>query len=405
MSHHVIIHNLYCNFIILIISIILYYYEKNSSKSRKREDTQKDASIKYKLIYQKDIEEIKQKSKLFIIFGIFIYIIQNILSYFYYLFDLRRFDFWVIELPLLSFFNYKLLKIKIYKHHKFSMYLSVIICTITKIIDVFIYLFSDEFKDEIYNKHKFLYFIGIISFFIIIILRAYSITEMKAFMDFKYVSPSKLLIYMGSIGVLVNIIIMLIFTYNKCATVDNIDIHLCNIVENDNTNREEAYFENFFIYFKILKQSINDDKSFEVIIEVITSFFGSLTYFCYTYFFILIIKYLSSVHYIFYSFIKSFFVSIISIIISIIDNSYFNGKDFNVTIFITKIISDIATALGLLIYCEIIELNFCGFNHNLRRNIIFRSEKDLNFNEQTYSVETVLFDEKDEDNNDFNSVN
>ena len=37
---------------------------------------------------------------------------------------------------------------------------------------------------------------------------------------------------------------------------------------------------------------------------------------------------------------------------------------------------DIASILGFLIYLEIIELNFCGLNFNLKKNIISRSEDD-----------------------------
>lgn len=40
---------------------------------------------------------------------------------------------------------------------------------------------------------------------------------------------------------------MLIFSFNKCASVDDIDIHLCNVVDIvDNNNREETYLDNFF---------------------------------------------------------------------------------------------------------------------------------------------------------------
>ena len=37
---------------------------------------------------------------------------------------------------------------------------------------------------------------------------------------------------------------------------------------------------------------------------------------------------------------------------------------------------DIGSIIGFLIYLEIIELNFCGFNFNLKKNIIERSKID-----------------------------
>ena len=51
----------------------------------------------------------------------------------------------------------------------------------------------------------------------------------------------------GFIGILINIIIMLIFSYNKCTTINDIDIHLCNITEiysNRNTS-DPSYVHGF----------------------------------------------------------------------------------------------------------------------------------------------------------------
>ena len=280
LSHHIIIHNIYRNFFIIIISIILYNYEKYRTKSEKNEEkVEKTGSIE--LIYEDLEKNLQRKSILNIILIIILFNIQDILTMFYF-----QFDLWILELPLLSFFNYKILNIKIYSHHKFAMYLSVIVCLLQRIINFFVYGFSDDYKEEMYNKYKFLYFIGIISYLIIITIRSYTVVKMKIFMDLRYISPTKLLIINGVIGILINIIIMLIFSYNKCGTIDDIDIHLCNIVE-DNSNINESYLENIFIYFKIL----NNGEYYDIIIEVFTSIIGSLVYSFCVYFFILIIKY------------------------------------------------------------------------------------------------------------------
>ena len=37
---------------------------------------------------------------------------------------------------------------------------------------------------------------------------------------------------------------------------------------------------------------------------------------------------------------------------------------------------DIASILGLVIYLEMIELNFCGLNYNLKKNIIIRGKEE-----------------------------
>lgn len=408
LSHHIIIHNIYRNFGIVIISIILYKYQKKNLKNENKNklETVKteelNLHVEIELIHENNTMDLGQKSYIFLVLGIIIYNIQDILTILYFRFDLSQFNLWILELPLISFFNYKLLRIKVYKHHKFAMILSASVCVLTKVIAFFIHLFSDIFKERIYNKDKFLYSIGIFSYLIIITLRAYSITELKLFMEYRFVSPFKLLMFIGLIGIFINIIIMIIFTYNKCATVNNIDIHLCCVDKNG--NRNESYLENFYIYYEILHNSIINDKSYEVIIEVCTYFIGIISHFCYIYFYFLVIKYLSCVHCIFYSLVYAFAVRNFSLIAGLINTLIKTREPFNIYIFFLTITSDVFSGLGICIYCELFELNFCKLNYNLRRNIIKRSEEDINIYRK--SDEYILGEENNEEKeeNDSNSV-
>ena len=103
LSHHIIIHNIYRNFFIIIISIILYSYEKYRSKSEKIEEkVEKTGSIE--LIYEDLEKDLQRKSILNIILIIILFNIQDILTIFYFQFDLSQFNLWILELPLLSFF-------------------------------------------------------------------------------------------------------------------------------------------------------------------------------------------------------------------------------------------------------------------------------------------------------------
>ena len=404
---HIIIHNIYRNFGILIISIILSYYEYYSLKSQKTEEKHKNKGIA--LIYEDTMEELKQKSFLNIIVVIVLFNIQDILTFLYYQFDLKEFDFWTLELPFFVFFNYRILKIKIYKHHKCVMCVCVTICLVVKIIDLFVHIFSDDYKEKIYNKHKFLYAIGIFSYLLIIFIRAYSITKIKEFTDFRYISPTKLLIVIGIIGLVINIIIVLIFSYNKCAMVNDIDIHLCNVVDivdnNNNNNREDSYLDNFFIYFKILNNSIKIGRYYEVIIEVFISFFGVLAYTFYIYFYLAMVKSLSSIHTIFCNCIIAFSIRVISLLLSLIisDSSSDDQNTFNI-FFILISISDFVNFFGICIYTEIIELHFCNFQYNLRRNIIKRSEEEINIYRKTDITYSVNAEENDDDSENNNSL-
>ena len=409
LSHHIIIHNIYRNFGILIISIILLYYEKYSLKSKRDEENAKNNNG-IELIYEDTLEELEKKSLLNIIFIIILFNIRDILNLLYYQYDLNEFDIWTFELLFFAYFNYKILKIKIYSHHKFVLYLSIIACLISKMINLFAQILSDDYKFNMYNKHKFFYFIDIFSYLLIIALRTYTVTKIKEFIDVKYISSTKLLIINGIIGIFINIIIMLIFSFNKCASVDDIDIHLCNVVDIvDNNNREETYLDNFFIYFKILNHSINIGRYHEIIIEVFTSLFGTLTYTFCIYFYILIIRYLGTVHTIFYNLTYAFSVRIIYLLISATTNSNDNQVSFNIGISIANGILDLISGFGIFVYCEIIELNFCNFQYNLRKIIIKRSENDFKIN-RTSKLNPSLNDEDEDketetENNDSLSIN
>ena len=392
-STHIIIHNIYRNFMILIISIIFYNYEKYNTKSQKSEKATKNIGVE--LIYENVEENLEKKSILYIIVIIILFNIQEMLTIFYFTFDLSYLDLFILELPLFSYFNYKILNVKIYKHHKFALYLSIIVCLTTKIMSLFAYAFSEDYKDLIFNKHRFLYAIGITSYLIIIILRSYSVTAIKLFIDIRYISPSKILIVKGVFGVLMNVIIMLIFSYNKCGTVDDVDIHLCNVLE-DYPNRNVTYLENFFIYLETLNDTIDNGRNYEVIIEVVVSFIDSISHYCYIYFYFLVIKYLSTIHIIFQSFTYSFAVRILTIVISYFSNTNFNKMELNLLTSIIAGISDTCAAISIFVYLELIELNFCDFNHNLRWKIIKRSEEeDLNFNRNTGNDINIIPEGKD----------
>ena len=403
LSQHIIIHNIYLNAGIIIFSLILYKYEKLIFKNDKKKEKPKHAIIE--LIHEDTEKNLEEQSFLNIIIVIILYNIQDILTVLFFQNDFKCLNLWILELPLLSFFNFKLLNTKLHSHHKFAICLSVIPCLITKLIIIFIFSFSDE--DLVYHiyKYKYLIPVGIIYYLIIITIRSYTVTEMKIFMDLRYISPSKLLIFYGVIGFLINFIICIISTYNKCLTIGDIDIHLCKI--NNDTNPNEKYLENFFIYFQILKGSINKDKTYEVIIEVLVSFFGTLIYFCFIYFYILIIHYLSSVHVIFYSFIYAFSIRVCNVIFGnifgIIESPFKNKKMIFEYIIesIFTVLSDITSGLGIFIYLEVIELDFCNFSYNLRRNIMRRSEDDLNGNDELLKIYDEENDEEKENSNTF----
>ena len=49
---------------------------------------------------------------------------ETILEDIYYKSTLKRLDFWMFELPIVTYINYKMFKMKVYKHHLFAIYIN-----------------------------------------------------------------------------------------------------------------------------------------------------------------------------------------------------------------------------------------------------------------------------------------
>ena len=161
------------------------------------------------------------------------------------------------------------------------------------------------------------------------------------------------------------------------------------------------YLENFFVYFKEFKNKI--------IFKIIIIIFEIVIFFIYKYCCFLTIKLLSPIHVIF-SFPILFFIKkfALPIFTEIKERSFFSKNHIgNIVIkYILDLIGDFISIIGFLIYLEIIELKFCGFNYNIRKSIFSRSEEE--FSEKNISF--VFLDNGDvdevseEDNGDVDEV-
>jgi hypothetical protein len=218
-------------------------------------------------------------------------VLQEISEEIFYKSNLRSLDFWMLELPLLSYFNFKYFKFKIFRHHKLVIYLNLIVCSILRIIYLILIMYDndDKSKDNLiknYNKFWGVIPLGIITSSIIMISRAFALSEIKVLMQYKYISPIKLLIIYGIIGILITTIIGLISTFIECNEVNSsLDMKICNI---ENKEDETYFLENF----KIWINEINIGQIIFLLIGIIMNFFYRLFYF-------LIIKNLTAIHIIF----------------------------------------------------------------------------------------------------------
>jgi hypothetical protein len=239
------------------------------------------------------------------------------------------------------------------------MAISILVGSILKIYNICITFASKP--DTFYVKNP-----GVTPFalfyFLLIFLRSYVHIKIKIFLDLKQFSERFLLISYG-IGGTIICIFTGIFT-SKVACPGVFYDHICKWKDNEGT----IYYDNWDNYYVSGK-----NMSVRLIIIVL----GLLAYFANKYYMILIIKNYTPIHVIFAFPIQFFIQKIFLLIFSAL---FFREQLFpeseQVKKFLLDESGDIGSIIGFLIYLEIIELNFCGFNFNLKKNIIERGKID-----------------------------
>jgi len=340
---HSIIHDFYFQIFISIISFILYKNTFQIQSSTINDEDKKSYKIIINII-------------IIVTFWILIEFIRDIL------YNLIILDDWILGILMISLVNYIIFKQNIYKHQKFAIGFNLIICTILQILNLSI---NNDIIDIIYLNNKWLIPLAIIIFIFLSFSYAYIIAKVKWFMEHKYISSQKLLIYYGVIGIIIYALICLLLSFIKCNEL--FENNVCEIVD----DQDNFYIDNIFIYFQDLSNSDGETIKYEILIM----FFGIAFYFIYIYYEVMIIYYLTPVHYFFYDSIYEFIIDTFLFIYFLINKE---KEDISENIF--EIVGDFLAIIGFLIYLEIIELNFCDLNYNLRKKIIERGIEDLNIN-------------------------
>ena len=279
----------------------------------------------------------------------------------------------MFELLVLSYINAKKFKPKIYRHQILTIIFNSFICLLFK-LSCFILSFSlKEEKDEKDGKSLFeisgwYIVLSLFIYIIIITIRSYSYTKIKWFIDLKYISSTKLLIYISFIGILISSISCIIETNIKCSE----RINFCEV---SYTNSSSKYLDNFGVFYG----KISNLKNYEIIIEICVIFFGVICKFFAYYYDILIVKYLTPVHIIFYSSIYYFTIKIISLFYNKIKTKHFYNemKKEKFYIFLLDLSGNFITIFGFLVYLEVIELGFFNLNYNTKKNIEKRRVEEI----------------------------
>ena len=160
---------------------------------------------------------------------------------------------------------------------------------------------------------------------------------------------------------------------------------VCSFKDNN-----KYYYDNWYVYYGSGKN---------MAVRLIIIVFGLISYFVNKYYLTLTIKNYTPIHVIFSFPIQFFIEKTFLLIYSAIfhRNALFTNRT-DIKKFLLDESGDIGSIIGFLIYLEIIELNFCGLNFNLKKNIIKRSESD--YIESLPSTIIPLEDAFDDDSDD-----
>ena len=275
-------------------------------------------------------------------------------------------DYWTFEIIFTFIFMRKYFEIGFYKHHKYSMFSTIVISTSFLFAATF---FPTSYMDNQYQyvKDKYgnvFYSIPFILIFIIISFNyGFSRNYSKVLMQNKFVSKYILIIFIGIAGLILTLIISAIsYSYE---------------------------IDNFIFYYKELK-SLDTEKVLREVF-IITPLF-IISQFMQMYLEILTIYYLNPMYCLM---LNNICYGTQKIILFILDEE----KKY-LTYFLLSEISEIVAFFGYIIYLEIIELNFCGLNENIRRNIMVKGEKEFIEMNEDISKNIINNVDEDEDNED-----
>ena len=380
-SEHFLIHQIYIYLFCIFLSFILLVKEKQENKKKKPEIKKEPMNINFmqikttgslindiNLYYREDFEKNKYKNiKRSIILTCFVYIFLEQVELIYSrLFPFM--EFWMVELCFLVYLNHKLFKIEIYKHQKLVIYI-IGFSIIMNILPLVLTFYDDKKQDQaLYVRHWWTIIIAIIIYFLDAFCMSYSFIKIKQLINLKFISVYMILLVYGLIGLIFCIIYCLVTTFIPSGSLPS-----SNIIFKIKDDNNETYIDNFKVYYS----NFNKGNKTEIRNEILVSSLGSFAFALYKLYIFKIIDIFTPMHKTFLY--PVYYVSQKIILICAKGYKIFNDiskNKFLISKLIIDFTSEIVSVIGYLIYLEIIELNFCDFNYNIRRNIIKRERDD-----------------------------
>ena len=274
-------------------------------------------------------EKLKLLSILLIIMCSILDFVNKFLS-FCYIYGVNK-NIWIINIIYFSVFSYFILKTKLYNHQYFSSLIMIIAG-----IGINIFALRNMEASQIYQLLMSIFIEANYSFAFVL---------NKYLIEYYFCSAEELCFYEGLFLLFLNIILLAIFN-NYIITEDSILSTIFKTVEFNG----KKFLDNYKEYF-------SEIDPLEIFLFCVYFFNRFIFY----YFSFMTIKYYSPSHII--------LIIIIGEFIFVFLDREIEPWEIVLNAFLLTII-----LLMVLIYLEIIELNFCGLDENLKRNIDLRAK-------------------------------
>ena len=373
----------------IILELILRYKEKNNKKEDNNIRKQSLVTLKFSLTRPRASSTFSNNSiyfdkyksndckyflRIFSVYSLYYFakIVMNSLDNMGY----NRVKYWPLEFIFLYLFSKKIMNKIFYPHQILSLSTLMFICTTIYVINSFIpqsnkdcssvpakefeecdMLSKNIYKDIINKLSGYFIPIFILLYLAAMISNAYSSITSKWLMDIKYITLNRILIYVGAIGLIYSVILLVIFSNVSCGKAeDKILKYVCKLQYEGN-----FYYDNYRTLAKIETKGNFFIDIFITIPIYIVSSFSSI------FFELLIIKDLDAFYLVPIDCAYFLIYEIIDYCATIpLANLYRNLK------FACQFCSNFIAVFLASIYLEIIELHFCQIDRHLRRFIIER---------------------------------
>ena len=306
------------------IFLVIYKFH-NKKKKRDKIEVEQNYLISLLVPNQAKVISFMEKFLLFSLVAGLDYL-SLVISSLFWIYGANYVNSWPVVIISMTLFSYLFLKMKLYRHH----YLSIIIIII---IGLLYNVLLDVFEAKNISEN-YIYFI---TFLCTEILHSLVYFLYKYYMHIKYIISFEILFYQGLIELSFGIITLIITTsINK---VDNF-IDFCN---------ELDVKEGLLIIFLIITNFISN----ALLITIINIF---------------------SPFHIFLADALSGFLSFFSTLIE--NKGMNNGEEIEAYVIVLSVLFFIICLFMILVYIEIIQLNFCGLSNMTIKNIQLRAQLD-----------------------------